>query len=291
MNYTALKEQVCRINKEIVRAGLVTLTFGNASGADRRAGVMAIKPSGVGYDDLTPADIVVLDLGTGKVIEGAKRPSSDTPTHLHLYRHFPNVAGIIHTHSTHATSWAQAGRAIPCLGTTHTDHFHGPVPVTRQLTRQEIESDYELNTGRVIVETCRQPDEIPAVLVAGHAPFAWGATPEKALENAIALECVAELAGLTLALNPKAKPLPRPLLAKHSTANTAPAPTTANPDCARFQAVGFIQQVLLKTDKFRPRPVGADGRRWRRGTGNGAPPLQSPCTRADIIHAAARDQV
>jgi L-ribulose-5-phosphate 4-epimerase len=213
MSFTALKERVCRINKEIVRAGLVQLTFGNASGAD--AGVMAIKPSGVDYDALVPDNIVVLDIATGKILEGTKRPSSDTPTHLHLYQKFPCIGGIVHTHSIHATSWAQAGRAIPCLGTTHADHFYGAVPVTRLLTRKEIAKDYELNTGKVIVETCQHPNEIPAVLVAGHAPFAWGTTPEKALENAIALEVVAQMARQSRQLNPRVKPISQALLDKH----------------------------------------------------------------------------
>ncbi len=209
MRYKALKERVCRINKEIVNAGLVQLTFGNASGAE--AGVMAIKPSGVDYDALTPGDIVVLDIATGQVREGTKRPSSDTPTHLYLYQKFQGIGGIVHTHSIHATSWAQAGKPLPCFGTTHADHFYGAVPVTRPLTRREIARDYELNTGKVIVETCQRPHEIPAVLVAGHAPFVWGPTPEKALENAIALEVVARMA----LLNRPGKPIPRALLDKH----------------------------------------------------------------------------
>jgi len=213
MRYAALKERVCRINKEIVRAGLVQLTFGNASGAE--AGAMAIKPSGVDYDALTPDDIVVLDIANGKILEGTKRPSSDTPTHLHLYREFKPIGGVVHTHSIHATSWAQAGRAIPCLGTTHADHFYGAVPVTRPLTRKEIAAHYELNTGKVIVATCRQPEQIPAVLVAGHAPFAWGTTPEKALENAIALEVVAQMARQSRQLNPRVKPISQALLDKH----------------------------------------------------------------------------
>jgi L-ribulose-5-phosphate 4-epimerase len=219
MKHHALREAVCRINQEIVRAGLVVLTFGNASGADRAAGVMAIKPSGVPYDALTPADIVVLSLADGKVLDGDKRPSSDTATHLHLYQHFPNIGGIVHTHSVQATAWAQAHREIPCFGTTHADHCHGPVPVTRPLTTAEIRGDYELNTGKVIVERFRRqklnPDHVPAVLVAGHAPFVWGPTPAKALENAIALEAMAQMATLTLAIQPRAKPIPRPLLDKH----------------------------------------------------------------------------
>lgn len=219
MKYRALREQVCQINKDIVKAGLVVLTFGNASGADRQAGVMAIKPSGVHYDALTPDDIVVLSLADGRVLAGTKRPSSDTATHLHLYQKFSGIGGVVHTHSVHATAWAQAQREIPCFGTTHADHCHGPVPVTRPLTAAEIKGDYELNTGKVIVQRFARgrlnSDHVPAVLVAGHAPFVWGATPAKALENAIALEAIAEMATLTLALRPRAQPLPRVLLDKH----------------------------------------------------------------------------
>jgi L-ribulose-5-phosphate 4-epimerase len=219
MNYTALKSEVCRINQQIVRAGLVVLTFGNASAVDRAAGVMAIKPSGVDYDALTPDDIVVLSLKDGRVVEGNKRFSSDTPTHLHLYQNFPNIGGIVHTHSIQATAWAQAGREIPCLGTTHADHCYGPVPVTRMLTAKEIQGDYELNTGKIIVERFTKgrlnPDHVPMVLVAGHAPFVWGATAAKALENAVALEAMAAMALHTLALKPTARPIPPALLDKH----------------------------------------------------------------------------
>jgi L-ribulose-5-phosphate 4-epimerase len=219
MNYTALKSEVCRINQQIVRAGLVVLTFGNASAVDRAAGVMAIKPSGVDYDALTPDDIVVLSLKDGRVVEGNKRFSSDTPTHLHLYQNFPNIGGIVHTHSIQATAWAQAGREIPCLGTTHADHCYGPVPVTRMLSAKEIQGEYELNTGKIIVERFTKgrlnPDHVPMVLVAGHAPFVWGATAAKALENAVALEAMAAMALHTLALKPTARPIPPALLDKH----------------------------------------------------------------------------
>jgi L-ribulose-5-phosphate 4-epimerase len=159
--------------------------------------------------------MVVVEITSGKILEGSQRPSSDTPTHRHLYQKFPNIGGIVHTHSMHAASWAQACRPIPCYGTTHADHFHGQVPVTRLLTKREIAGDYELNTGKVIVATCRQPDQIPAVLVAGHAPFVWGPTPEQALENAIALEVVAQMALEARQVNPRAKPIPRALLDKH----------------------------------------------------------------------------
>lgn len=219
MQYRELREQVCRINKEIVRAGLVVLTFGNASGADRAAGVMAIKPSGVDYDVLTPEDIIVVALEDGRVVAGDKRPSSDTPTHRYLYLQFTDIGGIVHTHSVHATAWAQAQRPIPCLGTTHADHVYGPVPVTRPLRPKEIREEYEWNTGRVIVERFRRskldPMRIPAVLVAGHAPFVWGKTPAHALENAIALEAMAKMATLTLQVQPRARPISRALLDKH----------------------------------------------------------------------------
>ncbi len=223
MPYDALKKSVYEVNMAIVKSGLVVLTWGNASGIDRSGdggrGVMAIKPSGVDYDVLQPADIVIVSLATGQVVEGTKRPSSDTLTHLELYREFPNIGGIVHTHSLHATAFAQAGREIPCLGTTHADHFYGTVPVTRQLTAEEINGDYELNTGKVIVERFRSgridPDEMPAVLVMSHAPFVWGSTPEKALENAIALEYVAGMQLEAFQLNAKVKPIPQVLLDKH----------------------------------------------------------------------------
>ena len=173
-----LREQVCRANLSLVRDGLVTLSFGNASGVDRDAGVLVIKPSGVPYDELRPEDLVVVSLEDGRVVEGELRPSSDTPTHLRLYRRFEAIGGIVHTHSTNATAWAQAGRSIPPLGTTHADHFHGPVPVTRQMTAAEVAGEYEAETGAVIVETLERlglsAAEMPAVLVASHGPFTWG---------------------------------------------------------------------------------------------------------------------
>lgn len=227
MAHQQLKERVCRVNKESVRAGLVTLTFGNVSGADRGAGVMAIKPSGVSYDALKPDDIIVLAIADGRVVEGKLRPSSDTATHVLLYQNFPHIGGVVHTHSHYATAWAQAGREIPCLGTTHADHFYGPVPVTRQLTPEEIQDQYELNTGNVIVERFAggepNPDQMPAVLVPGHAPFVWGPTPENALANAIALESVALMAVQTYAINPEVTPIPQPLLDKHYLRKHGPA--------------------------------------------------------------------
>jgi L-ribulose-5-phosphate 4-epimerase len=193
-----LRERALAANQAIVAAGLVTLTFGNVSELDRDAGVMAIKPSGVPYERLTAEDVVVLDLETGVVLASGLRPSSDTPTHLELYRRFDRLGGIVHTHSTAAAGWAQARREIPCFGTTHADHFRGSVPVTRDLTDEEIEGEYERLTGHVIAETFEtrglDPLATPGVLVASHGPFAFGADGAEAVENAIALEHVAELA-------------------------------------------------------------------------------------------------
>jgi L-ribulose-5-phosphate 4-epimerase len=219
MAYEELKQRVYQANIALVESGLVVLTWGNSSGSDRAAGVMAIKPSGVPYAKLTPADIVVLNIASGEIVDGNCRPSSDTPTHLHLYREFPACNGVVHTHSTFATSFAQAQREIPCLGTTHADNFYGAIPCTRELTPAEIRTDYELNTGRVIVEcfTAKRidPAQVPGVLVAGHAPFAWGETPEKAVENAIVLEFSAQMALNSFAINPQATPLPQVLIDKH----------------------------------------------------------------------------
>jgi L-ribulose-5-phosphate 4-epimerase len=214
-----LRERVLEANREIVRAGLVILTFGNASGIDRAAGVMAIKPSGVAYDALTAESIVLVDVETGATIDGEHRPSSDTPTHLVLYRRFAAVGGIVHTHSPYATAWAQARRAIPCLGTTHADHFHGAVPVTRALASDEIRGEYEAFTGDAIVETLEQleldPVEMPAALVASHGPFAWGADTMQAVENAIALEAVAGMALNTVLLESAAAGIEDDLLQRH----------------------------------------------------------------------------
>ncbi len=205
MKLAALRQQVCDANRRLVADALVTLTWGNVSGIDRQAGIVAIKPSGVPYDRLTPAHIVLVDLH-GRVVDGDARPSSDTPTHLLLYRHFAAAGGITHTHSPKATAFAQARRPIPCLGTTHADHFAGPVPVTRALTPDEVASAYEANTGHVIVECFQRdhafdPATTPAVLVAGHAPFAWGTTPDKSVDNAVALEACAAMALDTFALS------------------------------------------------------------------------------------------
>jgi L-ribulose-5-phosphate 4-epimerase len=211
-----LREDVCEANRALVDHGLVTLTWGNVSGICPERRHVAIKPSGVSYRELTPEHIVVVDL-EGDVVEGDLRPSSDTPTHVLLYRHFPGIGGISHTHSRYGTAFAQARREIPCLGTTHADHFHGAVPVTRPLRPGEVEEDYEANTGRVIAERFEgiDPLEIPAVLVAGHAPFTWGRTVQEALENAVALEAIAAMAAATLALDPAAAALEEHVLEKH----------------------------------------------------------------------------
>ncbi len=212
-----LKQQVCEANLDLVKEGLVIQTWGNASGIDREKGVMVIKPSGVPYASMKPQHMVVVSLETGKLVDGYLKPSSDTPTHLMLYRAFPKIGGIVHTHSLHATAWAQARRGIPPYGTTQADYWYGDVPCTRLLTPREIKSDYEVNTGRVIIETLKRMDPLqhPAVLVASHGPFTWGASVGDAVHNAITLEFVARLAGETLRLNPKTKPMQAVLLDKH----------------------------------------------------------------------------
>jgi L-ribulose-5-phosphate 4-epimerase len=214
-----LREQVWRANLGLVRAGLVTLSFGNASGVDREAGVLLIKPSGVPYEELRPEQLVVVSLDDGRVVEGDLRPSSDTPTHLLLYQRYPEIGGVVHTHSPAATAWAQAGRSIPALGTTHADYFHGPVPVTRPLEEAEVAGAYERETGVLIIETLRRlglsPTEMPAALVASHGPFTWGSDAEDAVANATALEVVASMARQTFFLNPAAEPLPSYLSDRH----------------------------------------------------------------------------
>jgi L-ribulose-5-phosphate 4-epimerase len=216
MLLAALREQVLEANLELVRRGLVLYTFGNVSGISRKDGLVAIKPSGVPYDDLTPEHMVISDL-QGKIVDGDFRPSSDLPTHVELYRNFPNIGGVAHTHSEFATSWAQAQRPIPCLGTTHADYFYGPVPVTDALSPEEIAIDYEKNTGTAICRTFAKldPDAIPAVLVAGHAPFCWGKDAHEATHNAVVVEYVAKMAYRSLGINPGAKPLPAELHNKH----------------------------------------------------------------------------
>jgi L-ribulose-5-phosphate 4-epimerase len=211
-----LREEVLEANLELVRRGLVLYTFGNVSGIDRQEGLVAIKPSGVPYDELTPEQIVISDL-TGKIVEGKLRPSSDLPTHVELYKHFPNIGGVAHTHSEFATAWAQAETPIPCFGTTHADYFHGPVPVTERLSSSEISGDYELETGSAICQTFKNlnPDSIPAVLVAGHAPFCWGTSAADAAHNAVILEYVARMACHTVSINAESRPLARELHDKH----------------------------------------------------------------------------
>lgn len=216
MRLETLRQEVLEANLELVRRGLVLYTFGNASGISRSEGLIAIKPSGVPYEVMSAADIVITDLD-GRVIEGKLRPSSDLPTHVEIYKRFPKVGGVAHTHSEFATAWAQARRAIPCFGTTHADYFHGPVPVTRSLTAEEIATDYEKNTGVVICRLFDQlkTESIPAVLVAGHAPFCWGLTPAEAAHNAAILESVARMAYYTVGIAENADPISRQLHDKH----------------------------------------------------------------------------
>ena len=214
--YDELRKAVCKANIESAAGGLVICSWGNVSGIDRAAGVVAIKPSGVSYDELTADKMVLLDLN-GNVIEGSLRPSSDTPTHLELYRNFETIGGICHTHSLNATMWAQACREIPCLGTTHADYFYGPIPVTEAMTEDEIKTDYELNTGKVIVRRFAglDPMKMPAVLVANHGPFTWGKTPADAVEAAYVLEQIATMALGTITINPNQGQISVPLLDKH----------------------------------------------------------------------------
>lgn len=221
-----LRRDVCEANRNLERLGLVTLTWGNVSGFDAASQRVVIKPSGVPYAELRPEQLVVVDLD-GRVVEGTLRPSSDTPTHVRLYRAFPGIGGVVHTHSAHATMFCQACRELPCFGTTHADHFHGAVPLARALTAAEVESDYEGNTGVVIVERFRglDPLAMPAVLVAHHAPFTWGPTPRYAVENAVALEAVARMALGTLQLAPAAAPIPAHILQKHYTRKHGPSAT------------------------------------------------------------------
>jgi L-ribulose-5-phosphate 4-epimerase len=212
-----LKAEVCKANLDLVAEGLVIQTWGNVSGIDRVSGNVVIKPSGVSYDGMKPEHMVVVSLNTGKVVEGKLKPSSDTPTHLVLYRAFKGIGGIVHTHSLYATAWAQARKEIPALGTTHADYFCGSIPCTRAMSPKEIKSDYELNTGKVIVERFRKldPVEMPAVLVASHAPFVWGPTVEKAVQNAVVLEYVARLVNETLRADARIRPMQQALLDKH----------------------------------------------------------------------------
>ena len=210
-----LKQQVYHANLQLVKHGLVIFTWGNVSGIDRDKGLVVIKPSGVSYEEMKPDDMVVLDLA-GNVVEGHLRPSSDTPTHLCLYRAFPEIGGVVHTHSSFATAWAQAGRDIPCLGTTHADYFYGDIPCTESMIREEIEGNYEEETGNVIVRRFAglNPVHTPGVLVKNHGPFTWGKTPDEAVYHAVVVEEVAKMASATLTVNPEATMNPA-LVEKH----------------------------------------------------------------------------
>ena len=214
----ALRKAVYAANMELPQRGLVTYTWGNVSGIDRQQGLVVIKPSGVSYEELTPDKLVVLDLN-GSVVEGDLNPSSDTKTHLELYKAFPALGGVVHTHSPYAVAWAQAGEDIPCYGTTHADYFYGPVPCARGLTKEELDEDYEKNTGKVIVETFRarniDPVHVPAVICRSHGPFTWGKTAAEAVYHAVVLEEVAKMAARCELINPKNQPAPQELQDKH----------------------------------------------------------------------------
>ncbi|MCL6586602.1 MAG: L-ribulose-5-phosphate 4-epimerase [Anoxybacillus sp.] len=211
-----LKQKVLEANLQLPSYRLVTFTWGNVSGIDREQGLVVIKPSGVAYDQITKDDLVVVDL-EGNIVEGKRKPSSDTSTHLVLYKSFPSIGGIVHTHSPWATIWAQAGKGIPALGTTHADYFYGEIPCTRKMTEAEIKGAYEMETGNVIVETFRflDPTQVPGVLVHGHGPFAWGNDPYNAVHNAVVLEEVAKMAARTCHLNPNVQPIDQSLLDRH----------------------------------------------------------------------------
>lgn len=213
---TELKEKVFKANLDLVKQGLVIFTWGNVSGIDREKGLVVIKPSGVSYDDMKAEDMVVVDLHSGKVVEGDLNPSSDTPTHLALYRAFANIGGVVHTHSTYATAWAQAGLDIPNIGTTHADYFYKDIPCTGDMTKAQVEGDYELETGNVIVARFEgiNPDHTPGVLVKNHGPFSWGATPDKAVYNAKVMEQCAQMAYIAKTLNPSLEMNPL-LIEKH----------------------------------------------------------------------------
>lgn len=211
-----LKKRVYEQNMELPKRGLITYTWGNVSAIDREKGLIVIKPSGVDYDSLTPDDMVVVDM-EGNRVEGRYKPSVDTDTHRVLYREFPEIGGIVHTHSTWATSWAQAGRSIPCYGTTHADYFYGDIPCVRNLTLEEINGEYEYNTGLAIVEALKDTDvmAIPAVLCKNHGPFTWGKTPEEAVHNAVVLEELAKMASNTELINPKVQRAPQSIMDRH----------------------------------------------------------------------------
>jgi len=236
-----LRQDVLDANLEIVRRGLALYTFGNASGIDREKGLVAIKPSGVAYDQLTPRDMVISDLD-GHLVEARLRPSSDLATHLELYRAFPSIGGVVHTHSEFATAWAQAQKSIPAFGTTHADYFCGPIPITDDLTKEEIEGDYVLNTGRAIVR-CFQgldPLAVPGVLVAGHAPFVWGRNAMEAARHAVVLEAVARMAFYTITVNPESISVSQALLES----------AIISESTARGQFMGKMQKRRRRADRF-----------------------------------------
>ncbi|MBO5944416.1 MAG: L-ribulose-5-phosphate 4-epimerase [Clostridia bacterium] len=212
-----LKKEVFEANMLLPKYGLITFTWGNVSGVDREKGLMVIKPSGVEYDTMTAEDMVVVDLKTGKKVEGDLNPSSDTDTHVALYNAFPDIKGVVHTHSRWATTFAQSGMGIPALGTTHADYFYGEIPCTRKMTPEEIGGKYELQTGNVIIETFndKEPNDIPAVLVHSHGPFTWGTDPHNAVHNAVVLEELAFMAWHNIMMNPEIKPMQQELLDKH----------------------------------------------------------------------------
>lgn len=214
-----LKQKVFEANMELPRRNLVTYTWGNVSGIDREKGLVVIKPSGVEYEALKPQDLVVVDLYTGETVEGSLRPSSDTKTHLELYKAFETLGGIVHTHSPYAVAWAQAGQSIPCYGTTHADYFYGPIPCARHLSQEELEEDYEKGTGTVIIETFRSqgidPAAVPGVICHSHGPFTWGKDPAQAVYHSVVLEEVAKMAALTRLVNPGAEPAPQRIQDKH----------------------------------------------------------------------------
>ncbi len=220
-----LKNSVCAANLELVKRGVVIYTWGNVSGIDRDKGLVVIKPSGVSYDGMCPDDMVIVDLESGKVVEGNRRPSSDTQTHLQLYRSFPAIGGITHTHSVNAVAFAQAGIDIPALGTTHADYFYGPIPCTRELTQNEVENAYELNTGKVIVECLKDRDidpiAVPGVVVKNHGPFTWGKNAAESVYHAVVMDVIAEMGIKTMLINPQAS-IAKYVLDKHYTRKHGP---------------------------------------------------------------------
>ncbi|MCL2362480.1 MAG: L-ribulose-5-phosphate 4-epimerase [Defluviitaleaceae bacterium] len=225
----SLRKAICKANLELPALGLVIFTWGNVSGINREKGLVVIKPSGVAYDELTPENMVIVDM-EGNVVEGNLSPSSDLKTHLRLYQAFPDIAGVVHTHSTHATAFAQAGQSLPAYGTTHADYFYGPVPCTKVLRDKDIRGDYELETGNIIVETFANldPNAIPGVLVNNHGPFTWGKSPDDAVHNAAVLEECARMAWISRSLNPEMGPIKQKLLDKHYNRKHGPGATYGN---------------------------------------------------------------